>query len=128
MPRISHQNSAKHNWYRLLFRFVSGRDMDGIERTDSTFLLAGTQSVRAHITRPSKWSMMPGYQRAGIRFLTTGLLLLSAYWWVTNHHTRVIALDAFIVFSLATYITYRIVIAVRHWTMRRNWILPLHRA
>lgn len=53
-------------------RYLSGRPLDGRRRTNATFLQRGTSAVTedgqdAPALRPSRWSLLPGWQRAGVR-------------------------------------------------------------
>ncbi|MEV1040464.1 pRL2-11 [Streptomyces sp. NPDC050204] len=48
-------------------RLLSGRDMDGEQRTDATFLRAGTRVNDGVEGRVGVWSYRPGWQRAAAR-------------------------------------------------------------
>lgn len=65
--------------FRLVGRFCFGLPMDGKRRTDATFFAHGTGRVGQlpdwfgqH--DPSKWSLLPGWQRAMVRLGTCGVL------------------------------------------------------
>lgn len=54
------------------FRYVTGRPLDGVRRTNATFTQRGTCAVNtagteATAIRPSPWSMLPGWKRGAWR-------------------------------------------------------------
>lgn len=59
---------------RIAGRFVWGRPLDGTPRTDSTYLRRGTRVLTA-TGRTSRWSMLPGWQRAAVRLGVPALAL-----------------------------------------------------
>lgn len=74
--------------WRPLYRFVTGRPMDNIIRTDSTFL------HRARMGYPSRWLRLAGWERAAIRLGSVYVVLwvlLSGLAWALSR--GVLALD-----------------------------------
>lgn len=133
MARVSQQTKADNSWWRILFRFVSGRDLDGIERTDATFFQKGTISVRPHITRPSRWSMLPGYVRVVVRFACVAVAFYSAKWHAQDRDNQVIVMWSIIGFVFVVFAGWwmvrtgrRTVASVRARRVLRQWIRPLH--
>src|SRR4051812_24078367 len=55
-----------HSIGRVAFRFVSGRPLDGVARTDARFLRAGTRAL-TRTGYASRWAMLPGWRRAVVR-------------------------------------------------------------
>jgi hypothetical protein len=113
---------------RLIFRLLAGRPLDGRPRTDSSFFLPGTRSVVAHVQRPSHWSMLPGWKRAGYRLgvpavLAQFVVVRSAPWgrWV------LLAL-ALVAAAAAGWGGWRGYMRAREWRWRRKWVRPLSRA
>lgn len=59
--------SAIARWpMKILFRFVTGRPMDGVKRTDSTFLRPAGRDLTTK-NHANAWDMKPGWFRASIR-------------------------------------------------------------
>src|SRR5262245_22453066 len=54
---------------RVLWRFVTGRPLNGWSNTDAPFFRPATQ-IREWPGRSSKWAMMAGWQRAAVRLGT----------------------------------------------------------
>lgn len=127
MARLSQQTTAPLTGPRVLFRWVAGRDLDGLERTDSTFLRDGTISVRPHITRPSRWSRLAGWKRSAIRNGGAGLSVatvagaLLAPWLV-------VALWAALAWWALAWGGLRAARWRAHRRMYQAWIRPLHAA
>lgn len=63
---------------RVLFRFFSGRPLDGVRRTDAIFMRPGKRSMDPS-GYASKWSLLAGYQRLVFRLL--GLYVLGVAGW-----------------------------------------------
>ncbi|MET8770916.1 pRL2-11 [Streptomyces sp. NPDC004658] len=55
-------------------RLLSGREMDGVARTDATFFKRGTRVLDGVEGTVRRASYRPGWQRAGARLLTLGAL------------------------------------------------------
>jgi hypothetical protein len=49
--------------FRILFRYVSGRPLDGTARTDSSFFIRGTK-IFTDTGRATRWAKLAGWQRA----------------------------------------------------------------
>ena len=125
-PRITPQTQARHTAWRIAFRWFAGRDLDGVERTDSTFLRWGEISVRAHVTRPSRWSRRPGWQRAGIRNTAAAAAVLTSAGFATGHDVAVIACIVSATAIAAAVTGYRIWRRGAKWQFERKWVRPLH--
>lgn len=64
-----------HSPARLAFRFLTGRPLDGIRRTDAIFIRPGRTSMDPS-GYATKWSYLAGYQRLLIRL---GLVYIAAW-------------------------------------------------
>ena len=55
---------------KVAWRFATGRHLDGRRRSDATFFAAGTHADPHYWGRggESKWALLPGWKRAGIRW------------------------------------------------------------
>lgn len=51
---------------RILYRYVSGRPLDGRPRTDATYLRRGVR-ILTPTGRTSRWSLLAGWQRQAVR-------------------------------------------------------------
>ena len=67
------QNSLKHTPLRLLFRFLAGRPLDGIHRTDATFLRRATRDLTPR-GRASRWHHQEGWKRGAWRVGTAAVI------------------------------------------------------
>lgn len=56
------QTSPKQSLTRWAYRYLSGRALDGVHRTNSTYLHPGTKVLHP-AGRASKWAHRPGWQR-----------------------------------------------------------------
>lgn len=128
MARVSQQTEAPTTIGRVIFRWFSGRDLDGLERTDSTFRFDGTVSVRAHITRPSRWSRLAGWKRSAVRNGGALLAAGSAGGWALGAHRYVIA--AWV--ALGWWALAALGLGAARWAARRSmfrtWVQPTHAA
>ena len=109
----------------LLFRWMSGRPLDGLPRTDSSFTYAGTRSVRRHISHPSRWSLLPGWKRSLYRNAIVVMLLWVAYMLI--FHPVFLAIFTFVIVGLI--VTAVVLVQVRNWPERRHMrqvVKPLH--
>jgi hypothetical protein len=105
------------------FRFLSGRPMDGKRRTDSTFLKAGTKGGDA-LSRPSRWSMLPGWQRAAWRLLGLALVAGEVYGKLV-HPVGLARVNATALhLGVVAGVGYAVV-SVRRWRLRTQIIEPL---
>ena len=64
-----HHRQPVQTWPRWVYRFASGRPIDGITRTDCGYLRPGRRAltVTGHATR---WAMLPGWKRQAVRLGT----------------------------------------------------------
>lgn len=56
----------KHTITRVIYRYLSGRPLDGLARTDGGYLRRGRRAV-SPTGRASRWAMLPGWQRQAVR-------------------------------------------------------------
>src|SRR5688572_14365052 len=56
----------KHSFARVLYRYLSGRPLDGEPRTDGGYVRRPTRILTA-TGRTSAWSMLPGWKRQTVR-------------------------------------------------------------
>lgn len=68
----------KHTLTRIAFRYVSGRPLDGVPRTDGGFFRRGRR-ILTPTGRTSRWSMMTGAQRAAVRLAVPASGAAAAY-------------------------------------------------
>jgi hypothetical protein len=108
----------------MAFRTLSGRPLDGEPRTDATFFCRATCSVRPHVTRPSRWSMLAGWQRSVVRVAVLAVLWQWLGWW---RHDPVAALwwarasGAAALAVLGVYVAFR----GRRWRLDVEVVEPL---
>jgi hypothetical protein len=62
---------------RVIYRYVSGRPIDGTPRTDATYFRRATKALTT-TGRTTRWSRMPGYQRQAYRLTAPAV--------ITAHH------------------------------------------
>jgi hypothetical protein len=51
---------------RIAYRLISGRPLDGVARTDATYLRPATRALTPH-GRASRWARLPGWKRQAAR-------------------------------------------------------------
>ena len=68
----------KHTFLRVTYRFVSGRPLDGVARTNSTYLHRGTKPLTV-TGRTTRWAMLPGWKRQMVRLSTPAVVTASGY-------------------------------------------------
>jgi hypothetical protein len=78
-----HRSGIIRTLFKVIWRTTTGQPLDGRRRTDGTFRHAGRRSLDPS-GRASRWSMRPGYERAGIRWAAGATLY--AYAWGVRHH------------------------------------------
>lgn len=66
---------------RVIYRFLLGRPLDGIRRTDATFLRPGRHSMDPS-GYASRWSYLAGWQRLILRLVGLYVLIVSLFTWV----------------------------------------------
>lgn len=110
-----------HSPPRIVGRIVSGRPLDGVARTDATFLRAGHRVLHPHNLR--RWAMLAGWQRAGIRLGVPAATYAAGYAYGT--HPQVTLGLAGAVGTMAAFHGVRR--ARRWWRMRRfrnTYVIP----
>lgn len=112
----------------VVYRWLSGRPLDGRPRTDSTWLHAGTTAVTAagqpYAGRPSRWAMLPGWCRQLWRHGVTAAAALS--WWAYTVAPGLTVLGARVGASTLFAVVARSI--RRRWRVRRfrrMYLLPL---
>lgn len=113
---------------RITLRYISGRPLDGIRRTDSTFFTAGTTAINIQgqpiALRASRWSLLPGWKRAAWRIGTPAGIIGTAVAYVMYPTTTIVA-GSLITAGAASwggYVAYR---ALRAWSHTCQVIRPL---
>lgn len=118
---------TKQSVPRWIFRYVTGRPLDGFRRTDSNFLHPGTKVLNGS-GRPSAWERLPGWKRAAWR---VGIPAGGVLWVVGYVQLREIAgwlAALFWILTVAgcgTYVTLETVQQVRGYRHRRTVVRPL---
>jgi len=80
------RNRRSRSWFwlrvvRLVFRFLTGRPLDGRRHSNGTFWRAGTRRVGypPYLITWGWWNLAAGWQRTLIRALLTVLTALAAW-------------------------------------------------
>lgn len=112
---------------RVFGRWVSGRPLDGVPRSNSTFTKRGDKSMLAHRDHPSRWMSLPGWQRAAWR---TGIALPTlanpvGLWFAP---VATYAADASLTAGITAWGAWRVRRALETRTINKRWIKPLHYA
>lgn len=68
---------------RIAYRYLSGRPLDGLARTDATYLHAGTRALTV-TGRASRWAMLPGWKRQAWRVGTPTVFSAAAWAYATH--------------------------------------------
>ncbi|MGW1076039.1 pRL2-11 [Streptomyces sp. NPDC002537] len=114
-----------------LGRFLSGRDMDGIRRTDATFLKPGSHVLPETEGAVSRAAYRPGWQRLGARLTTLGLIGGGSYSYWQDPQQTLQALEyggtGAAGVAAAAGIAYALWSKERRELMR-EWVRPLHLA
>lgn len=100
---------------RYFGRFISGRPLDGIRRTNSTFIHWADRDITAH-GRASRWAHRPGWHRAAWRLGTVVILGAQVYGYAW-HRTALVYADCAAVCALG---------ALGAWAIRRAIIDRVH--
>ena len=107
---------------RVAGRFLVGMHLDGKRRSDATFLVRGSSGT-AHwwgTGRESWWSMLAGWHRAGLRWVTVAVLVGLWHW---RHGTEwALALAGGPVVGLLAVRAWR---TVSRWTHQRQLVRPM---
>nr|WP_015060848.1 ATP-binding protein [Planobispora rosea]ABC59123.1 putative Tra protein [Planobispora rosea] len=119
-------SKRKNTFPRIVGRFVSGRPLDGIPRSNSTFLRPGTRPVnQPHRDRPSRWMALPGWQRAAWRIAGASQVVGQPYGWLTAPDLM-LAVDAGAAAGGALYGANKAMEKVQTYQHDRQWLRPLH--
>src|SRR6185437_3935509 len=110
---------------RIAWRFATGQHLDGRRRSDSTFFARGTRADPHYWGRggESKWALLPGWKRAGLRWALVLVPLALRYRPVYAEWGMALVLG-----PLAGWQALR---AVRAWLAHRHFrdsYRPLHTA
>jgi len=99
---------------RIAYRFVAGRPLNGIARTDCGYLRPGKRAltVSGHATR---WAMLPGWKRQAVRLGTP--VAGGAGWWLYTTYPTLTTTTAVVLTSAQGVRLARK--ARRAWRMRR---------
>ncbi|MGW0703029.1 pRL2-11 [Streptomyces sp. NPDC002867] len=112
-------------------RFLSGRDMDGVRRTNATFLKSGTSVLDGVDGRVGPMSYRPGWQRAAARVTGAGAIAGGGWsYWIDPEQTLE-ALQYGAAGAGGLLLAGGVIHAVRTRGRRelmREWIEPLHLA
>lgn len=130
VQRVRNVGNGPAIWTIMKFagRFLSGRPLDGVHRTNSTFLQPGTRVVgQPHRDRPSRWMSLPGWKRAAWRVGLTVPTVATPVGLLTAP-VPTIAADLSITSGLAAWGSYKATRAIQTRAHRKTWINPLHAA
>lgn len=109
---------------RVAFRWLAGRPLDGYRRTDATFGRPGRSSCVPGVTRPSRWSLLPGWQRSVWR--QAGLTLGgSGAWLYVAHRVLFWTVVGLIVAGGVAAAVWVVVAEIRRREHHRQWVRPL---
>ncbi|GAA3087136.1 hypothetical protein GCM10020000_87380 [Streptomyces olivoverticillatus] len=115
-----------------LGRFVSGRELDGVRRTNATFFSSGGTRVLDGVEdRVGRWSYLPGWQRSGIRQLGVGAAAGGGLGYWADPEQTVNALQYGGVAAGGLVVAGGVLHAVRNRgqaELMREWVEPLHLA
>jgi hypothetical protein len=109
----------KFMFFRILFRYVSGRPLDGIARTDSSFLRPATKALTV-TGRATRWASLPGWKRAAWRILGPFVAFLVLVAWHL-HQTSTLAAGS----ALAVWGGRRTVRRIKTRRVRKQYVEPL---
>jgi hypothetical protein len=113
----------KHSLPRLVARFLSGRDLDGIRRTDATFTQRASKAITVHGRAPS-WAHKPGYHRLTMRLAFITGITGAIYGWL-NYRMYTLAIASAGASAEICYLSYRLRNNLRMWAHRQHVIYPL---
>ncbi|MGW1976660.1 pRL2-11 [Streptomyces sp. NPDC001889] len=114
-----------------LGRFVSGREMDGVPRTNATFVHRGSRVLDGVEGRVGRFSYLPGWQRSGIRLLSMGAAGGGGWSYWTSPEETLQALQYGGAAAGGLLVAGGVLHGVRSRGQRelmREWIEPLHLA
>src|SRR4051812_18824000 len=113
----------KHTVPRVAYRYVSGRPLDGVRRTDCGYLRPG-RKILHETGHASRWAMLPGWRRQVYRLGVPGALAASAAGYAIAPTPALTALGT-IGATSAVVGTRRGVRAVRRRHHVREYVGPL---
>ncbi|MEU5430782.1 pRL2-11 [Streptomyces olivoreticuli] len=114
-----------------LGRFVSGRELDGVRRTNATFFKRGSRVLDGVEDRVGRWSYLPGWQRSGIRQLGVGAAAGGGLGYWADPEQTVNALQYGGVAAGGLVVAGGVLHVVRNRgqaELMREWVEPLHLA
>lgn len=117
MTKVQHRRSDGTPPIVYMSRFISGRDLDGLRRTNATFLRHADTDLTPH-KRASRWAHRRHADRALLRITVAGIALAFA-WGIMMHRTVTLLSTASVTFALLCLIIWRGIVAVR--LARHNW-------
>lgn len=109
-----------------LARFVSGKDLDGQDRTDARWAHPGTQAY-TRSGRAGRWAYYSHRRRAGVRFLVLLAAGLVAYGAITNLLSTTATLRVAVWLLIAIGV-WAVVEKSRRYAHRREVVAPLAEA
>jgi hypothetical protein len=117
------QHSPPHTLPRIVARLVSGRCIDGIRRTDATFLRHASRDLTPHGRAP-RYCWLPGWRRALVRMVTLATACAATWAWFYHRAALIITAISIIaaIIMLAGIRIYRLAVL---WSHRRKVIYPL---
>ena len=108
---------------RVTGRYLSGRCLDGIRRTDASFSQRATKAITPHGHAP-RYAWHPGWRRALVRIIWPPAI--AAFTWALFYHRYALAVSAVTVFAVNIALIaiqgYRRAVM---WSHRRRVIYPL---
>jgi hypothetical protein len=108
----------KQSFPRIVFRYVSGRPIDGRFRSDATFFSPATKSLLAHKRLPSKWSALPGWKRVAWRLgVPIGVILVM---WIQDKLTHLTVTEK-IVLAYVGWFLGNVLIGLVVWVGPKVW-------
>lgn len=110
------------------WRFISGKPLDGVRRSNSTFLRPGTRAIgQSWRDRPSRWMALPGWKRAAWRLGVTVPTVGNAVGVLVAPVPTFVA-DGTLTAALVTWGTYKVRRKVAARKHTKTWVSPLHKA
>ncbi|MFI8515393.1 pRL2-11 [Streptomyces sp. NPDC085460] len=125
-------DEALDNLATIAARFFSGEDLDGVRRTDATFLRPGGRVIATNLDAPvRRWSYRAGWQRLSVRTAALTAAAGSTYTYLTHPDAAAHALNyggpAVLLAAAAGGVAYRVRGRERRELMG-EWVEPLHKA
>jgi hypothetical protein len=108
----------------LVFRFISGRHLDGDQRTDSTFLRQGERDFTPHNTA-TRWHYMAGWKRTAWRLIPPPFIAANGLAYVIHPDVTLAGWSLTATGGLA-YGGRRVYLKTVNWKHRRNKVRPIY--